>query len=113
MVVVQAAAPIDGAEPTEAQLTRPIEQALRALPGTSDVGSTTYPGQVVINVPFDVGSDLETSRQTVEAALKTLKLPADTSIQVLPINLNEAVCGDLRRREQHADTGSSECTRLT
>ncbi len=91
VVVVQAAAPIDGAEQTEARLTLPIEQALRALPGTSDVGSTTYPGQVVINVPFDVGSDLEASRQTVEATLKTLKLPADTSTQVLPINLNEAV----------------------
>ena len=91
VVVVQAAAPIDGAEQTEAQLTLPIEQALRALPGTSDVGSTTYPGQVVINVPFDVGSDLEASRQTVEATLKTLKLPAETSTQVLPINLNEAV----------------------
>ncbi len=91
VVVVQAAAPIDGAEQTEAQLTLPIEQALRALPGTSDVGSTTYPGQVVINVPFDVGSDLEVSRQTVEATLKTLKLPAETSTQVLPINLNEAV----------------------
>ncbi len=91
VVVVQAAAPIDGAEQTEAQLTLPIEQALRALPGTSDVGSTTYPGQVVVNVPFDVGSDLEASRQTVEAALKTLKLPAETSTQVLPINLNEAI----------------------
>ena len=91
VVVVQAAAPIDGAEQTETQLTRPIEQALRALPGTSDVASTTYPGQVVVNVPFDVGSDLEASRRLVEDALKPLQLPADTRTQVLPINLNEAV----------------------
>jgi multidrug efflux pump subunit AcrB len=91
VVVVQAAAPLDDAELTETQLTRPIEQAVRALPGTSDVASTTYPGQAVINVPFDVGSDLEASRRTVEASLKALKLPAGTRTQVLPINLNEAV----------------------
>ena len=91
VVVVQATAPIDGAEQTEAQLTLPIEQAVRALRGTSDVASTTYPGQTVVNVPFDVGSDLEASRQLVENTLKTLQLPADTRTQVLPINLNEAV----------------------
>lgn len=91
VVVVQATAPIDGAEQTEAQLTLPIEQAVRALRGTSDVASTTYPGQAVVNVPFDVGTDLEASRQLVESTLKTLQLPADTRTQVLPINLNEAV----------------------
>ncbi len=64
---------------------------MRALHGTSDVASTTYPGQTVINVPFDVGSDLGASRQTVEVAIKLLKLPAGTRTQVLPINLNEAV----------------------
>ena len=91
VVVVQAAAPLTDAAQTEVQLTRPIEQAVRALRGTSDVASTTYPGQVVVNVPFDVGSDLEASRRTVEAAIKLLKLPAGTRTQVLPINLNEAV----------------------
>ena len=91
VVVVQASAPLADAAQTEAQLTRPIEQAVRALRGTSDVVSTTYPGQAVISVPFDVGSDLEASRQTVEAAIKQLKLPADSRTQVLPINLNEAV----------------------
>lgn len=91
VVVVQASAPIQDAEQTEAQLTRPIEQAVRALKGTSDVASTTYPGQTVVQVPFDVGSDLLASQRTVEAALKTLPLPADTHTQVLPINLNEAV----------------------
>ncbi len=91
VVVVQASAPLADAEQTEAQLTRPIEQAVRALHGTSDVASTTYPGQAVVNVPFDVGSDLEASRHTVEAAIKLLKLPAGTRTQVLPINLNETV----------------------
>ncbi len=91
VVVIQATAPIDGAEQTEDQLSRPIEAAVRALRGTSDVASTTYPGQVVVNVPFDVGSDLDASRQIVENTLKTLQLPADTRTQVLPINLNEAV----------------------
>ena len=91
VVVVQATAPIQDAEQTEAQLTRPIEQAVRALKGTSDVASTTYPGQTVVQVPFDVGSDLDASRRAVEAALKPLALPADTHTQVLPINLNEAV----------------------
>ena len=91
VVVVQASAPLADAAQTEAQLTRPIEQAVRALRGTSDVVSTTYPGQAVISVPFDVGSDLEASRQAVEAAIKQLKLPADSRTQVLPINLNEAV----------------------
>jgi multidrug efflux pump subunit AcrB len=91
VVVVHATAPVDDAEQTEVGLTRPIEQAVRALPGTSDVTSTTYPGEVVINVPFDVGSDLEASRRTVEAALKPLTLPSGSRTEVLSINLNEAV----------------------
>jgi multidrug efflux pump subunit AcrB len=90
VVVVRATAPIDEAEQTELGLTRPIEQAVRALPGTSDVTSTTYPGEVVINVPFDVGSDLEASRRAVEAALKPLGLPGGSRTEVLSINLNEA-----------------------
>ena len=81
VVVVQASAPLADAEQTEAQLTRPIEQAVRALRGTSDVASTSYPGQVAVNVPFDVGSDLEASRRAVEAALRALKLPAGTRTQ--------------------------------
>lgn len=91
VVVVHAKAPIDDAGHTEAQLTRPIEQVARALPGASDVTSTTYPGEVVVNVPFDVGSGLDASRRAVEAALQPLKLPAGSQIDVLSINLNESI----------------------
>ncbi|MDL2337697.1 MAG: efflux RND transporter permease subunit [Pseudomonadota bacterium] len=91
VVVVHATALIDDAEQTEKQLTGPVEQAVRALRGTSDVSSTTSPGQVVVTVPFDVGSDLDAARRAVEASLRPLKLPEGTRTQVLQINLNEAV----------------------
>lgn len=90
VVVVHATAPLNDAVDTETQLTRPIEDAVRALRGTSDVASTTVPGQVVVNVPFDVGSELDASRRAVEAALKPLNLAEGTRLQVLPVNLNEA-----------------------
>lgn len=90
VVVVNASAPIETALETEKSLTQPIEAQLQQLYGVTDVGSTTYPGQTVVSVRFQVGSNLEESSQTVEATLKTLKLPPDATSKVIPINLNEA-----------------------
>jgi multidrug efflux pump subunit AcrB len=91
VVVVNASAPIQTALETEQTLTIPVEQQLRGLESVTDVDSTTYPGQSVVSVNFEVGTDLERSSQKVQAALKSLKLPQGASTKVLPVNLNEAV----------------------
>lgn len=90
VVVVNASVPGKTAVETEQQLTRPIEQTFQGLEGVTDVDSITYPGQSVISVRFEVGTDLERSSQTVEGRLKAASLPKGATSKVIPINLNEA-----------------------
>lgn len=90
VVVVNAAAPLKTATETEQQLAVPIEQALAALPKHGDLNSTIYPGQAVVSLQFQVGSDLEVSSRQVADALKGVKLPTGATTKLLPINLNEA-----------------------
>jgi multidrug efflux pump subunit AcrB len=90
VVVVNASAPVKTAVETEQQLTVPIEQQLNTLKGLTAIESTTYSGQSVVSLRFQVGTDLEKSSQTVEAAVKEIKLPEGATSKILPINLNEA-----------------------
>lgn len=90
VVVVNASAPVKAAVETEQQLTLPIEQKLNTLKGLTAIESTTYPGQSVTSLRFQVGTDLEKASQTVEAAVKEIKLPEGATSRILPINLNEA-----------------------
>ncbi len=89
-VVVNASAPISKALDTEQKLTKPLEQQLKDLPGLNDINSITYPRQSVVSLHFQVGTKLEDSSRTVEAALKNLKLPPGATSKIIPINLNEA-----------------------
>jgi multidrug efflux pump subunit AcrB len=82
---------------TESKITKPLEQQLKGLEGLSSMRSSTYLNRAVISLGFDVGTNLETSTQKVEAitfgmrtAAKQVKLPEDTSLKVIPINLNES-----------------------
>ncbi|HEY9657153.1 MAG TPA: efflux RND transporter permease subunit, partial [Allocoleopsis sp.] len=90
VVVVNASAPLKTALDTEQQLTKSIEQALQGVNYT-DLSSTTYPGRSVVSLRFQVGTDLQKSTRTVEAALQPIKLPDKADFNVLPINLNEAI----------------------
>ncbi|MDI9640108.1 efflux RND transporter permease subunit [Geitlerinema splendidum] len=90
VVVVNASAPLSTALDTEQQLTLPIEQELEGLAGVTDVGSTSYPGQSVVNLRFEVGTNLAQSTQQVEEALADLQLPPGATSRIIPINLNEA-----------------------
>ena len=44
------------ADQTEAVITRPVEQAIRAIPGVRDLRSTTSRGEVEISINFGWGS---------------------------------------------------------
>lgn len=90
VVVVNASAPLKSAETTEIQLTRPLEATLRSLKGVTDLDSTSYPGQSVISLRFQVGTDLDQASRAAETALKQAKLPQGATSKIIPINLNEA-----------------------
>ena len=88
VVVVNASAPLGTAVDTEAQLTQPLEQSLRSLEGINEVRSSSYPGQTVVSLSFDVGTNLEESSRKVETALKQADLPQGASFKVIPFNLD-------------------------
>ncbi|MBW4440596.1 MAG: efflux RND transporter permease subunit [Plectolyngbya sp. WJT66-NPBG17] len=90
VVVVNAEAPLTVTTETEKQVTQPIEQALRSLEGLDDIRSSTYPNQTAVSLSFGVGTSLEKSSQTVEAAMKSIALPKDTKYKVIALNLNES-----------------------
>ena len=57
------------ADQTEAIITRPVEQALRAIPGVQNLRSTTSRGSTEISINFAWGSDMDLALQRTEAAL--------------------------------------------
>jgi multidrug efflux pump subunit AcrB len=67
------------------QVTQPIEQAVRAVPGVTDVKSTTSRGNAQIIIGFAWGSDMTAATLGVNAAVAQLlpSLPASTTYTVL------------------------------
>jgi multidrug efflux pump subunit AcrB len=67
------------------QVTQPIEQAARAVPGVVDVTSTTSRGSAQIVIDFAWGADMTTATLGVNAAVAQLlpTLPAGTNYTVL------------------------------
>lgn len=53
----------------EAVITRPLEQAVRAVPGVQTLRSTTSRGSAEMSVNFAWGSDMDLALQRVQAAL--------------------------------------------
>ena len=53
----------------EAVVTRPLEQAVRAIPGVQNLRSTTSRGSAEMSVNFAWGSNMDLALQRVEAAL--------------------------------------------
>src|SRR5258708_4740013 len=53
----------------EVTITRPVEQAVRAIPGVQNLRSTTSRGSAEMSINFAWGSDMDLALQRVEAAL--------------------------------------------
>jgi len=70
------------AEQMEAMVTRPMEQAIRRVPGVSSVRSTTSRGGAEISVSFDWGTDMASATLQVNAATAQImpRLPAGTAL---------------------------------
>jgi CzcA family heavy metal efflux pump len=68
----------------EAALTRPVEQAIRAIPGVQTLRSTTSRGSAELSINFAWGADMDLALQRVEAALTRAQatLPAGTTLDV-------------------------------
>lgn len=67
-----------------AEITRPIEIALRAVPGVSQVRSTTSRGSAEVGVSFPWGQDMVAATLASQAALAAVlpQLPQGTQFQV-------------------------------
>lgn len=90
VVVVSASSSLPQATEVEAKLTIPIEQSVESVPRRKSTNSSSFPQQSLVNLSFNVGTNLAAAAQQVETALQKLTLPAGTKLNVIPINLNES-----------------------
>ena len=83
-VVVSLDAGDRAAELMELEVTRPVEEALRAVPGVKSVRSTSSRGSAEIFADFDWGADMVASLLQAGAAVSRVlpQLPADTTFEV-------------------------------
>ncbi|WP_050470066.1 efflux RND transporter permease subunit [Herbaspirillum chlorophenolicum] len=67
----------------ELLVTRPVEEAVRRVPGVTSVRSTTTRGSAEISVNFDWGLDMASATLQINAAMSQIasQLPAGTVIQ--------------------------------
>ncbi len=72
------------AERMESQVTRPLEESLRSIPGVRTVRSTTSRGSAEVELTFDWGQDMTTAYlQTQAQAARLLpSLPSGSSFEV-------------------------------
>ena len=70
------------AEQMEAAVTRPMEQAIRRVPGVNNVRSTTSRGSAEISMSFEWGTDMASATLQVNAATAQIvpQLPAGTQV---------------------------------
>ncbi len=71
-----------------AQVTRPIEQAVRSVPGLRDVRSTSSRGAAELSLTFDWGLDMSVVELQVESAISRVlpSLPPGTSFEARRMN---------------------------
>ena len=67
-----------------AEITRPVEVALRAVPGVTRIDSTTSRGSADVDLNFGWGEDMVAAKQATDSALASLSadLPAGTRFDV-------------------------------
>jgi len=80
-----------GEEPSQVMIptvTRPLEEAVRRVPGVDQVRSTTSRGSCEISVEFEWGTDMVVAIQRVQAETDRIRpdLPAETRIDVQWMN---------------------------
>lgn len=83
-VVVSVDAGDRDAAQMEAEITRPVEIGLRAVPGVTNIRSVTSRGSAEVALNFQWGDDMVAAAQSTQGALATLlpTLPAGTSFNV-------------------------------
>jgi CzcA family heavy metal efflux pump len=76
------------AETMVAQVTRPVEQAVRSIPGVREVRSTTSRGAADVSMNFAWGSDMDLIALQVQSAIARVlpTLPQGTSFEVRRMN---------------------------
>lgn len=76
------------AETMVAQVTRPVEQAVRSVPGVRDVRSTTSRGSAELSITFDWGLDMNRVELQIESAVSRIlpSLPPGTSFTARKMN---------------------------
>ena len=70
-VVVSVDAGDRAADQTQIQVTRPLEEALRGVPGVAHIRSTTSRGSADISLSFDWGHDMVAATLQTEAAINS------------------------------------------
>jgi CzcA family heavy metal efflux pump len=72
------------ADQMEAVVTRPVEQALRAIPGLVNLRSTTSRGSAEVSINFKWGANMDLALQRVQAAVQNAQstLPAGVAFDV-------------------------------
>ena len=72
------------ADQMAAEITRPVEIALRAVPNVTRIRSTTSRGSAEVALSFGWGEDMVSAKLATQAALATLvsELPAGTTFEV-------------------------------
>jgi CzcA family heavy metal efflux pump len=70
------------AQQMEMQVTRPVEEAVRRVPGVLDVRSTTSRGAAEVSINFNWGLDMASATLQVDAAIAQIvaQLPAGTRV---------------------------------
>ncbi len=76
------------ADATVVAVTRPVEQAIRTVPGVTAVRSTTSRGSAELSVTFNWGSDMDRAEQQVQSAVARVlpDLPQGTSFSARKMN---------------------------
>ncbi|MEM7590492.1 MAG: efflux RND transporter permease subunit, partial [Cyanobacteria bacterium P01_A01_bin.83] len=87
--VIRAQTSLDSVLATESKVTNPLETALADTPELTQLFSSTYSGQTVINLLFDTDIKIEDATAEIEPRLNQLSLGADTDLEIIPFNLNE------------------------
>ncbi|PZO22168.1 MAG: cation transporter [Leptolyngbya foveolarum] len=90
VVVVNATAPIATALESERAIAIPIEKSLQSLDSIDKTLSSTSAGRTVLNLQFQVGTNLSEATAAVEQRIESVSLPADANYEIIPLNLNEA-----------------------
>ena len=78
------------AERMAVEVTYPVEEAIRSVPGVLDIRSTTSRGNADISVNFDWGQDMVAAMLQVESAINQVRaaLPAGTAFRVRRMDPN-------------------------